>query len=255
MGLFDAYSDLMQTVGDSLQKIDPFGPIGEAGEIVSGLFDSAEMLGENGPDALWNLAGNTAEVASVALVVLPSARQTEIISAGLKAILGMQTVCGWTAEPSEGDDYGTSAIRFNEISESLDGATPDTRWVGEASDAYRDANTLQMQRAKRLVDADLVVRMALSAEAGEVSTTRRILNNAATLMGNAIVPALAARAIPRVGDAISKEIELAVVGVALPTCIWHMERLASHSAVAAQSIAAATRIYEEVAAAGYATRM
>lgn len=167
----------------------------------------------------------------------------------------MQNLCGWTSEPSQGDGYSESAIRFNGISESLDAAMPDSRWRGGASDAYCDANTVQKSRIKRLVDADLDVRMALSAEAGEVKNTRRILNNAATLMGNAIVPALAARAIPRVGKAISMEMEAAVVGVALPTCIWHLNQLSGQSSAAAKSIQAATRIYEEVAAAGYATRM
>lgn len=97
--------------------------------------------------------------------------------------------------------------------------------------------------------------MAVSAEAGEVNSTRRILNNAATMLGNAIMPALAARAIPRIGKAVSMEIELAVVGVSLPTCLWHINELSEHSAKAVESILAATRLYEEVAAAGYATRM
>lgn len=255
MGLFDMYGDVMQQIGDTLKTADPFGPMGEAGDILSGLFHARELIADNGPEALWNLAGNTAEVASVALMLLPAAKQTDIISAGLKTVMGLQVLCGWTNEPTEGDGYSDSATRFNTVADSLQTAMPDDRWVGAASDAYRQANEVQRERAKKMVDADLSVRMAVSAEAGEVNSTRRILNNAATMMGNAIMPALAARAIPRIGKAVSMEIELAVVGVSLPTCLWHINQLSEHSAKAVESILAATRLYEEVAAAGYATRM
>lgn len=76
MGIFDVYGDLMQTVGDALKKVDPFGPIGEAGEIVSGIFGAGELINENSADRLWSLAADTAETASVAMILLPSAQQT-----------------------------------------------------------------------------------------------------------------------------------------------------------------------------------
>lgn len=108
---------------------------------------------------------------------------------------------------------------------------------------------------KKMVDADLDVRMALSAEAGEVETTRRILNNAATMMGNAIAPALAARAPGKYGKALSLSIETAVIGVSVPTCVWYVNELANLSERSAASIEAATRLYEEVADDCYLTRM
>lgn len=255
MGLLDAYGDVMQKLGDSMQTVDPVGPMGMAGEMVSGLFGTTDLISERRHDALWNLAGDTAEVASVALVLLPAAKQTDIIAAGLRTVLGMQYQCGWINEPTEADGYSESAKRFNDISDTLKSARPEDRWTGSASDAYSHANDLQHNRVKMLVDADLDVRMALTAESGEVNNTRRILNNAAMLMGNAIAPALAARVIPKVGKALSLEIEAAVVAVSLPTCIWYMNQLADHSTRAAESIRNAVRLYEEVADSCYPTRM
>jgi uncharacterized protein YukE len=255
MGLFDMYGDLMEKVGETMQRADPFGPVGAAGEMISGLFGAADLISEHGPDALWNLAGDFGEVASVALVLLPAAKQTDIISAGLKTVLGLQLQCGWTNAPEDGDGYSQSAQQFNLVADGLETAFPDDRWQGDAADAYSEANKSQKDRARRMPDADLDVLMAISSEAGAVNTTRRILNNAATLMGNAIVPALAARSIPRVGKAMSLEIEMAAVGVSIPTCLWYVNELSNHSERSAQAMKDAARIYDEIAAECYPTRM
>ena len=95
-----------------------------------------------------------------------------------------------------------------------------------------------------MVDADIDVSNALSAEAGTVENTRRILNNAATMMGNAIIPAVAAKAIPRVGRVISLEIEMSVVGVSLPTCRWYLNELRDASSRAAETVNNATLVSE-----------
>lgn len=171
--------------------------------MLSGVAQTAQLIDQNGVDALWNLAADSAEMASVAAGMLPLAKQTLIIQGGLKAVLAMQYECGFTNEPERADGYSMGAQRFNEVTETLAGATPDQRWTGAASDAYATANERQQLRMKKMVDADLDVRMALSAEAGAVETTRRILNNAATMMGNAIAPALAARALGKSGKALS----------------------------------------------------
>jgi hypothetical protein len=255
MGLLDDYGDALQKVGNVMGSFDPFGPIGAAGEMLSGVAQTAQLVDRNGVDALWNLAGDTAEMASVASGMLPLAKQTLIIQGGLKAVLAMQYECGFTNEPDRADGYSTGAQRFNDIADTLSGAAPDARWTGAAAQAYATANERQTLRARKLVDADLDVRMALSAQAGAVENTRRILNNAATMMGNAIGPALAARALGKHGRVLSLSIETSVVGVSLPTCIWYMNELANRSERCATSIEAATRVYEEVADDCYPTRM
>lgn len=255
MGLFDTYSDAMQRVAGLMQRADPFGPIGAAGEVVSGLFGATELLGEHGADALWNLAGDIGEVSSVAMALLPAAKQTDVISAGLRTVLAMQYQCGFTNTPEDGDGYSQSAQRFNTVADRLGSAFPDERWQGDAAEAYSEENRRQQDRARRMPGIDLDVLMAISSEAGAVQTTRRILDNAATLMGNAITPALAARAIPRVGKAISLEIEIAAVGVSLPTCIWYMNRLTEHAEHSAQTMAAAARAYDVIADECYPDKM
>ncbi|OBB31385.1 hypothetical protein A5792_16120 [Mycolicibacterium peregrinum] len=255
MGLFDTYTDAMQKLGRFMQTADPFGPVGHAGEAVSSLFSTIETIREDGVDSLWNAASDLGEVESVAQSMLPRARQTHIIAGGLSVVLAMQYQCGWTNKTEDGDGYGQSAQRFNEIADGLESAFPNANWLGDASDAYAAANEAQKSRARRMPDADLDVLMAISSEAGAVNNTRRILNNAATIMGNAIAPALAARAIPRVGKGISMGIETSVVGVAVPTCIWYMNELSDHSARSARSMDGAAMIYEQIAAECYPTQM
>ncbi len=255
MGLFDTYSDVMQKLGETLRRADPIGPIGAAGDMVTGLFSAADIIGEHGVDGLWNRAADLGEVASVAQGMLPLAKQTLIISGGLQTVLAMQMQCGWTNTPEDGDGYSQSAQRFNSVADGLETAYPNDSWSGPAADAYALANEKQKNRARRMPDADLDVLMAISSEAGAVNTTRRILNNAATLMGNAIAPALAVRGIPRVGPAMSREIEIAAVGVSIPTCLWYMNELSNHSERSAQTMKDAARIYDEIAAECYPTSM
>lgn len=255
VGLFDFYSDLMQHVGESMQRVDPFGPMGAAGEAVTSLFAVGNIVGDHGTDAMWNLAGDAGDVASVAQSMLPFAKQTLIIEGGLKMISVMEEQSGGANVPSEGESYSDSAHRFNQVGDMLASAMPDDRWRGTAADAYTLANELQYARAGKLADADLKVRMALSAEAGEVRTARRMFNQAATVLGNAIVPALAARALGKHGKAISYGIETGAVASSMPICIWHMTQLAGHSARAAETLKDAVALYEQVANEGYSVRM
>lgn len=255
MGLFDFYGDLMQQVGETMQKADPFGPVGAAGEMVTSLFAVQGIAAEHGTDALWNLASNAGDFASVAQGMLPLARQTLIIEGGLKMISLMEDQCGGMNSPSEGDGYSESARYFNRIHDVLKSAVPGDDWSGVASDAYQQANGRQRDRVRKMVDADLDVRMALSAEAGEVRAIRRTFNEAATVMGNAIVPALAARALGKNGKAISYGIETGAVGSALPVCIWQLTQLAEHSTRAAATLKDAARLYEQIANDEYPIRM
>ena len=256
MGLFDMYSDAMQRVAETMQRADPFGPIGAAGEVVAGLFGTVDLVSNHGVDAMWNRRADLGEVASIAQGMLPLAKQTLIIAGGLKTVLAMQYQCGFTSTPEDGDGYSQSAQRFNTVADRLGSAFPDERWQGDAAEAYSEENRKQEDRARRMPGVDLDVLMAISSEAGAVQTTRRILDNAATLMGNAIAPALAARAIPgRAGTAISREIEIAAVGVSLPTCIWYMNRLTEHAEHSARTMAAAARAYDAIADECYPDKM
>ncbi|WP_102141248.1 EspA/EspE family type VII secretion system effector [Mycobacterium hubeiense] len=253
MGLFDIYSDVMQKVGSAMQAVDPFGPIGMAGETVTSLLSTADLVSDHGVDALWTLASDAGEAASVVEFFLPKSKQTPIISGGLKVVQGLQAACGGTNPPEKGEAYGQSAQQFNAVADGLQAAFPDERWVGSASDAYYAANASQQKRARTIPDVDLDVLMAVEAEAGTVSNTRRILNNAAMMMGNAIAPAIAAKSIPRFGKIISTEIELAVVGVSLPTCLWYMDELAETSARTTATLEKAAALYRAIANECYPT--
>lgn len=255
MGIFDGLGDALEKVGGTMRRFDPFGPIGEADEMLRSIVTAAEAVGAFDPNALSNLVADTAEIVSVAEFFLPKAKQTPIIAAGLKTVMGLQALCGWTSPPERGEGYDKGHQIFNEAISTLKTASPDSRWEGAASDTYADANAEQLARARMMVDADIEVGIALSAEAGTVENTRRILNNAATMMGNAIVPAVSAKAIPRVGRVISLEIEMSVVGASLPTCLWYMKEMRAASEQAAKTIDDATSIYEAVSRGCYPVNM
>ena len=42
VGIFDEFGDILQKVGDTMQKTDPFGPVGLAGEMMSDIVTVAE---------------------------------------------------------------------------------------------------------------------------------------------------------------------------------------------------------------------
>lgn len=52
MGIFDDFGDVLEKVGGTMRKFDPFGPIGEAGEMLTNIVTVAEAVKSSGPDAL-----------------------------------------------------------------------------------------------------------------------------------------------------------------------------------------------------------
>ncbi|MCK0175552.1 EspA/EspE family type VII secretion system effector [Mycolicibacterium sp. F2034L] len=232
-------------LGDAADLIPP-NPITEAIDSVGNLIDVARAIDDNGIDALWNAAADIGEGASVVEFFLPKSKQTPIISGGLKIIQGFQHSCGDPNEIDRGDGYAKGYQKHNEIADALAKPVPNPTWTGAASDAYSYANEQQRLRAKRMVDADIAINGAISAEAHELTSVRRMLNEAATVMGNAIIPAVAALAIPRYGKGLSLAIQLGVVGAAVPGAIWRMEALQDVSENVSKSVTDAKRIYEEV---------
>ncbi|MBO0681350.1 hypothetical protein JRC04_28135 [Mycolicibacterium sp. S2-37] len=237
---------LTDILGDAADLIPP-NPISDAIDSVTGLIDVARAIDDNGIDALWNAAADMGEAASVVEFFLPKAKQTPVISSGLKIVQGLQYSCGGNNEIDKGEGYEKGYQKYNEIADALAKPVPDKTWTGAASDAYAYANEEQRLRAKRMVDADISILGAISAEAHELASVRRMLNEAATVMGNAIIPAVAALAIPRYGKAFSLAIQLGVVGAAVPGALWRMEGLQDVSENVSASITEAKRIYEEVA--------
>jgi ESX secretion-associated protein EspA/E len=170
------------------------------------------------------------------------AAETPVIEAGLWAIIAFNWMCGF-GDPEKGDRFGEGGSQFNEIIEKLESAAPDSSWTGSGSNAYAGQNVKQQDRAKTMVDADFDMNQIISCEANQLSGTRDILDHAGTVLGYAILPALAALRIPGIGPEISLGIQLGAVGGTVPVCQVEMINMALNAVRNAQSIEKATALY------------
>jgi len=196
----------------------------------------------------WGFAGLGADGVGVTQSVISleklaaEAAETPVIEAGLWAIIAFNWMCG-VGDPEKGDRFGEGGSRFNEIIEQLKSAAPDASWTGSGSDAYAGQNVKQQDRAKTMVDADFDMNQIISCEANQLNGTRDILDHAGTVLGYAIVPALAALRIPVIGPEISLGIQLGAVGGTVPVCQVEMIQMAARAVENAQSIQKAIDLY------------
>jgi hypothetical protein len=170
------------------------------------------------------------------------AAETPVIEAGLWAIIAFNWMCGF-GDPEKGDRFGEGGSQFNEIIEKLESAAAGASWTGSASDAYAGQNVKQQDRATTMVDADFDMNQIISCEANQLNGTRDILDHAGTVLGYAIVPALAALRIPVIGPEISLGIQLGAVGGTVPVCQVEMINMATNALRNAQSIEKALDLY------------
>lgn len=255
MGLFDVYSDAMKNIGQFLQGPVPFplpGPFGlmsEAGQSITSIFSTIDTIREQGTDGLWNAASDVGEGLAATEFFLSKARiaKAEILAVGLKTVLGMQLSCGGNAKPDMAEGYSESAQRFNTVADNLEKSVPGDGWKGSAADAYTEANASQVKRARTMPDIDLDVAIAVSMEVNQLRATRKILQDSATVMGNAIAPVLALQGIPRYGKALAKSMEIGVAGSTMAGCILHLEHLTATSEHATKMIDDASLLYQELA--------
>jgi hypothetical protein len=196
----------------------------------------------------WGFAGLGADGVGVAQGVISleslaaEAAETPVIEAGLWAIIAFNWMCG-VGDPEKGDRFGEGGSQFNEIIEKLKSAAPDSSWTGSGSDAYASQNVKQEDRAKTMVDADFDMNQIISCEANQLNGTRDILDHAGTVLGYAILPALAALRIPVIGPEISLGIQLGAVGGTVPVCQVEMINMASNAVRNAQSVQKALDLY------------
>jgi hypothetical protein len=183
----------------------------------------------------WGFAGAGADVVGTAQSFLGQAGETPVIEAGLITITLMNWMCGF-GDSEKGDRFGDGGSKFNEVIDKLKSASPDGTWQGSGSDAYAGQNEKQQSRAKTMVDADFDMNQIISCEANQLSGTRDILDHAGTVLGYAILPAIAAMRIPVWGWEISLGIQLGAVGGTVPVCQAEMIQMAARALENAESV-------------------
>lgn len=218
--------------------MNPFDLLWSLGDIQS-FADHVKSADGGDP---WGFAGLGPDAAGTAQSFLGKAGETPVIEAGLIAITIMNWMCGF-GDSEKGDSFGDGGSKFNDTIDKLKSASPDGTWTGSGSDAYAAQNTKQQNRASTMVDADFEMNQIVSCEANQLSGTRDILDHAGTVLGYAILPALAAMRIPVWGWEISMGIQLGAVGGTVPVCQAEMIQMAARALENAKSVRKAIDTY------------
>lgn len=238
MGFVDAYSwgnwgYGMYDRGEGLQKDDR-----HVGWAMAGYGNDAvgfvQPIGEGIAKALGN--ARAAE-----------AMATPIIQAGLFAMMAMSNTCGF-GDPNTGDQFSQGAAKFGDVKNKLESAVRPASWDGDAANAYDARNREHSARVDRLKEADEAIKNAIKSEAEQNDVTRKMLDRCQTVLGLAIIPAIALNAVPGWGQAASLVFQTAAVAGALPPAEWRYLDLIDNSARNATLIRRAGATYDEVAA-------
>lgn len=177
---------------------------------------------------------------------LAAAAATPIIRAGLLAMMGMSSACGFGG-PEKGDRFGQGSEAFTTVSDALGSTKPPDSWQGDASGAYANRNHEQQRRADAMAEIDRTVKQVLDDEAEQVDVARKMLDRCQTSLGLAIPAALLAKTFPVGGAAISLGIEMAAVAATLPLAVDRFGNLAASAAHNATLIRRAGASYDEIA--------
>ncbi|OBG89321.1 hypothetical protein A5733_00130 [Mycobacterium sp. NS-7484] len=171
---------------------------------------------------------------------------TPIISAGLLAIQGMTMTCG-IGTPDSGDRFGQGAAQLGDVDQTLESAKPTSGWQGGASQAYTGQDAKQQERARMIAEADKEMEAVISKQAGQIDQTRSFLGTCATVLGYAILPAMAAKAFPATAP-YAIAIEVGAVAGSVPLAAGQTSMMNANSMANAVEIGQAMGKYAKVAA-------
>ncbi|WP_234796627.1 EspA/EspE family type VII secretion system effector [Mycolicibacterium porcinum] len=153
---------------------------------------------------------------------------TPIINAGLIALTMESNMLGF-GRPEDGARFTEGANHFVDAHSTLLRSAPPGDWTGDASTAYGDRNKEQQARAADMSSTDSAIQKVIAAEADQVGKTRDFVSQMQTILSLSIVPALAAKAIPYVGQVVSTAIEVAAVAGTVPAATVQCHQMASRS--------------------------
>lgn len=207
----------------------------------------------------WGIAGTGADLVTLMQGLaeegrsfdqgkLAKAAATPIIRAALLAMMVMSNTCG-VGTPEKGDRFAEGSQAFKAAGEVLGTTKSPETWQGNASDNYTDRNDEQRARAARMAAIDHTVKEILDGEAHQVDVARKMLDRCQTVLSLSIPAAIAAKAIPVKGLAISTAIELAAVAGTAPLASMRYNELTraviSNAARMAQAVAEYSSVASE----------
>ncbi len=170
-GIRSYVSDAPKFVGDVL-----------TGDVHGAVTDGRKILGDVG-DVLEGAQG-VGKGLGVSVGVVPAEyagtvgklSDSKILAAAQLAIEAQKKLTG-SGEPEPGNGYRESAKRLAEAVETLIDATPHAdRWDGRAAETYTGANNTHRSATSDVQVADEKIAEVLRTEAGQVSRTRKTLD-------------------------------------------------------------------------------
>jgi len=182
-----------------------------------------------GADVLgWGQAFGQDAATALGATKFAAAAATPVINAGLWVLMGMSNMSG-LGTPDQGQDFGSGADAFAAVGDDLGSTGAPGSWAGDGADTYTGQNELQRGRATSMALLDSTVNDVLKREAQQVTDTRRMIDRCATGLTLAIPAALAAKAVPGYGEALSLSIQAAAVALALPPAEARLAMMAEQS--------------------------
>lgn len=140
--------------------------IGDVGDVLNGLGGLGMGLTEVPRQIAEKYAGSA----------LGKLADSKILSAAQLAIEAEKATTG-SGDPEDGNGYHDSAVRMQEVVQTLSDADPrDDRWNGRAAETYTATNSAHRKHASAVQGADQEIANILGAEATQVSRTRRTLD-------------------------------------------------------------------------------
>ncbi|MGJ6121268.1 EspA/EspE family type VII secretion system effector [Mycolicibacterium sp. Y3] len=140
--------------------------IGDVGDVLNGLGGLGMGLTEVPRQIAEKYAGSA----------LGRLADSKILSAAQLAIEAEKATTG-SGDPEDGNGYHDSAVRMQAVVQTLSDADPrDDRWNGRAAVTYTATNSAHRKHASAVQAADQEIANILSAEATQVSRTRRTLD-------------------------------------------------------------------------------
>jgi len=172
--------------------------------------------------------------------------ESKVIAAAQLAIAGMKATTG-SGDPYTGEQFRDSSKRLENVVETLIHAEPhEDRWNGTAAQVYNATNASHKRLASDVQAADNEIAGHLDVEAGQVTRTRRTLDDQSDWLTKYDLATAVMNLTPPTAG-LKFAMDLAAAAAALDTAGVTMAVLVKNSLENADRIGEASKRYEKPA--------
>jgi hypothetical protein len=172
-GICSGIQDVPQLFQDVI-NLDAHGALTDGRKVVGDVGDVLNGLGGLGM-GLTEVPRQIAE--NYARSWIGKLADSQILSAAQLAIEAARATTG-SGDPEDGNGYRESATRMQKVAQTLADADPrGVRWNGAAAESYAHTNSRHRSHVSDVQVADEAVGAIIATEAGQVSRTRKTLDD------------------------------------------------------------------------------